>query len=158
MALPWAFHPTHTLSSLGFPFHIKKTRELSWYMRNYGSNPTVEQSPPKSNKTLKKAEKHHFKDLEFPWLGIGMLHSWNEVSPWLSLKCDALLTLYFSIKEDSIQVAICLYRNHLFQLFSFQNVSQAPFPWLILLLMPTDPPNQEHCTSSYPGLPQWLQL
>lgn len=36
---------------------------------------------------------------------------WDEVSPWLTLKCDALLTLYFSIKETH-------YRLHFF--FSLQ--------------------------------------
>lgn len=30
---------------------------------------------------------------------------WDKISPWLTLKCDALLTLYFSIKRDPLQAA-----------------------------------------------------
>lgn len=68
------------------------------------------------------------------------LEVWCIFNPSLSVKADSLKAVFFF-----------LYKNHILQILPFQNVSQVLFPWLILLQIPTDPPEREHCNSPVQG-------
>lgn len=50
-----------------FPSTLRKHRELSFCVRNYGSNPTEEQRLPKTKYRI-QAKSHPFKDLHLTWL------------------------------------------------------------------------------------------